>query len=96
MGIVIAVSKSAKHTFSKETAESIVLIAGEGVEGDAHRGETVKHRSRVRKDPIQPNLRQVHLLHIELLRELREKGFDVSPASLGENINLWHRTFVIA
>jgi MOSC domain-containing protein YiiM len=49
-------------------------------------GETVKHRSRVRRDPTQPNLRQVHLIHTELFDELRDKGFDVKPGDLGENI----------
>ena len=49
-------------------------------------GETVKHRSRVAVDPSQPNLRQVHLLHAELFDELRNKGFNVGPGDLGENI----------
>jgi MOSC domain-containing protein YiiM len=84
--IVIAVSTSAGHTFSKENRRSIRLLAGLGVEGDAHSGTTVKHRSRVARDPDQPNLRQVHLIHAELLDELRTKGFDVAPGDLGENI----------
>jgi MOSC domain-containing protein YiiM len=62
------------------------LIAGEGVEGDAHCGATVKHRSRWRRDPAQPNLRQVHLLHAELHDELAAKGFVVTPGLMGENI----------
>ena len=62
------------------------MIAGLGVEGDAHCGETVKHRSRVKADPTQPNLRQVHLIHSELLTELQAKGFYVEAGSLGENI----------
>ena len=49
-------------------------------------GETVKHRSRVAADPSQPNLRQVHLMHAELFDELRNKGFNVGPGDLGENI----------
>lgn len=85
-GTVIAVSSSPTHTFGKDNRESIRLLAGLGVEGDAHSGETVKHRSRVAKDPTQPNLRQVHLIHAELFDELREKGFSVSPGQLGENI----------
>ncbi|MDW6004210.1 MOSC domain-containing protein [Vibrio mangrovi] len=83
---VIAVSRSEAHTFSKSVVDSITLIAGEGVEGDAHRGKTVKHRSRVKVDPTQPNLRQVHLIHSELFQELQEKGFQVEAAALGENI----------
>ena len=85
-GVVTAVSRSATHTFSKPNAESIRLLAGLGVDGDAHMGETVKHRSRVARDPSQPNLRQVHLLHGELHDELRELGFKVSAGQMGENV----------
>ncbi|HEV7286000.1 MAG TPA: MOSC domain-containing protein [Kaistia sp.] len=83
---VVAVSKNATHGFSKAPQPSIRLIAGLGVEGDAHLGETVKHRSRVAKDPTQPNLRQVHLVHQELLNELQAQGFSVSAGTIGENI----------
>ena len=83
---VIAVSKSATHTMSKENQEAIMLLEGLGVEGDAHLGETVKHRSRVAQDPTQPNLRQVHLIHSELFEKLKEKGFEVSAGQIGENI----------
>lgn len=85
-GAVIAVSRSPEHTFSKPNQECIRLIAGLGVEGDAHMGETVKHRSRVKRDPSQPNLRQVHLIHAELHDELRSRGFDVSAGEMGENV----------
>lgn len=85
-GIVIAVARDAKHRFSKQLVSEISIVAGEGIEGDAHKGVTVKHRSRVRADPTQPNLRQVHLIQAELFDELTEKGFDISPAQLGENI----------
>src|SRR3982074_2848565 len=83
---VIAVSLHRGHHFSKTPALSIRLLTGLGVAGDAHMGETVKHRSRVRKDPTQPNLRQVHLMHAELFDELRAKGFGVQPGDLGENV----------
>ena len=86
MGSVVAVSARSGHHFSKTPALSIRLLTGLGVAGDAHMGETVKHRSRVRKDPSQPNLRQVHLIHAELFDELRAKGFVVQPADLGENV----------
>jgi MOSC domain-containing protein YiiM len=86
MGSVIAVSSRIGHHFSKTPDLSIRLLKGLGVAGDAHMGETVKHRSRVRKDPTQPNLRQVHLMHMELFDELRAKGFVVQPADLGENV----------
>jgi MOSC domain-containing protein YiiM len=83
---VVAVSSSATHTFSKVNRKRIRLIAGLGVEGDAHLGAKVKHRSRVRRDPEQPNLRQVHLIAEELYNELKAAGFSVSPGQLGENI----------
>ncbi|HET8728292.1 MAG TPA: MOSC domain-containing protein [Alphaproteobacteria bacterium] len=85
-GMVTAVSRSGKHTFSKPNQGSIRLLAGLGVEGDAHSGETVKHRSRVARDPTQPNLRQVHLIHAELHDELAAAGFAVSAGQMGENI----------
>ena len=83
---IVAVSRGASHTFSKAATAHINLIAGHGVQGDAHCGVTVKHRSRVARDPTQPNLRQVHLLHAELFDELAAKGFAVAPGDLGENI----------
>jgi MOSC domain-containing protein YiiM len=86
MSIVVAVSCSASHTMTKPNVESIRLLAGLGVEGDAHCGELVKHRSRVQRDPTQPNLRQVHLVHAELLDELVAAGFDVAPGRIGENV----------
>jgi len=84
--IVQSVSKSESHTFSKANLDRIVLLKGLGVEGDAHKGEKVKHRSRVAKDPSQPNLRQVHLLHAELFDELAGKGFNIQAGEIGENI----------
>lgn len=83
---VVAVSSSAAHTFSKPTQERIRLLAGLGVEGDAHLGEKVKHRSRAARDPDQPNLRQVHLIHAELHEELDAAGFKILPGEMGENI----------
>jgi MOSC domain-containing protein YiiM len=85
-GLVIAVCRSASHSMSKHACEHIRLIAGLGVEGDAHAGATVKHRSRVARDPTQPNLRQVHLIHAELIDALRARGFEVAPGVMGENI----------
>ncbi|VFT35757.1 hypothetical protein [Pseudomonas aeruginosa] len=76
---VIAVSLCATHAFSKQGRPAIRLLKGLGVEGDAHSGVTVKHRSRVRQDPTQPNLRQVHLIHAELHDELRAGGFAIAP-----------------
>lgn len=85
-GVITAVSQSSDHSFSKQKLDKIVLLAGLGVEGDAHMGKTVQHLSRVRKDPTQPNLRQVHLMHAEFHDELNASGFQVSPGDLGENV----------
>ena len=85
-GIITAVSRSPTHTLTKPNADSIRLLAGLGVDGDAHQGVTVKHRSRVARDSTVPNLRQVHLIHAELFDELREAGFAISPGQMGENV----------
>ena len=86
MAEVIAVAAAPGHGFSKDRMPAIRLVAGLGVVGDAHAGETVKHRSRVARDPGQPNLRQVHLLQSELLDRLNRDGFGVRPGDLGENV----------
>lgn len=83
---VRAVHAKATHSFSKDSVPVIELVAGLGVAGDAHQGATVRHRSRVAKDPTQPNLRQVHLLQQELLDELAARGLHVKPGQMGENI----------
>jgi MOSC domain-containing protein YiiM len=74
------------HRFSKQPAENLTLIAGMGVVGDAHAGVTVKHRSRVARDPSKPNLRQIHLLHAEIFEELAPQGFTLKPGDIGENV----------
>jgi MOSC domain-containing protein YiiM len=84
--IVVAVSRSGAHGPPKYTADAIRLIRGRGVEHDAHMGATVKHRSRARKGPTQPNLRQVHLIHAELHDELAALGFALAPGQMGENV----------
>jgi MOSC domain-containing protein YiiM len=84
--VVVAVSRSARYTFTKPNQDSIRLLDGLGVEGDVHQGETVKHRFRMRRDPTQPNLRQVHLVHAELHDELRERGFSIAAGQMGENV----------
>lgn len=85
-GSVLAVAKAGGHGFSKSPTDAVELEAGRGVVGDAHCGETVKHRSRVAVDPSQPNLRQVHLLQSELFGEVARHGFALAPGDLGENI----------
>ena len=85
-GVVTAVSRSATHTMTKPAQTSIRLLEALGVEGDAHAGTTVKHRSRVARDPSTPNLRQVHLIHAELHDELRTAGLDLAAGQMGENV----------
>lgn len=85
-GIAEKLFRSDKHSFSKFAEQQLTLIAGIGVDGDAHSGEFVRHRSRVLENPLQANLRQVHLMPMELLEEVAEKGFEVAPGALGENI----------
>ena len=86
VGVVTAVSRSSRHTLVKTNEASVRLMAGLGIEGDAHQGATVKHRSRVARNPAAPNLRQVHLIHAELHDELRRRGFEVRAGQMGENI----------
>jgi MOSC domain-containing protein YiiM len=85
-GVVVSVSAHPEHAFSKRPLPEIQLLTGLGVEGDAHCGRTVKHRSRVAKDPTQPNLRQVHLIADEFLEYVAGLGFTAGPADLGENV----------
>ena len=83
---VVSVSRDAAHRFSKPVVDSIVLVEGVGIEGDAHAGETVQHRYLKAKDPTAPNLCQVHFLPVERFAELAPRGFDVAPGDLGENV----------
>lgn len=85
-GVVAAVSSSSTHTIAKPTQQRVRLLTGLGVQGDAHQGSTVKHRSLAARDPKRPNLRQVHLIHAELHDELREAGIPVEAGQMGENI----------
>jgi MOSC domain-containing protein YiiM len=83
---VVGLSRSTGHRFSKDGTGRLSLLAGLGVDGDCHAGSTVQHLSRVRRDPGQPNLRQVHLMAAELYDELTGNGFDLAPGQLGENV----------
>jgi MOSC domain-containing protein YiiM len=85
-GKIVAVASDPTHGFSKPTRSRIVLVDGYGVEGDAHAGPYVRHRYLARKEPQLANLRQVHLMAVEFLDELRAAGYDVRPGELGENI----------
>jgi MOSC domain-containing protein YiiM len=86
VGHVIAVARDPEHRFGKRTRSDIRLVAGLGVDGDAHSGATIQHLSRLKQTPGAPNLRQVHLIHAELFDELAQAGFTVSPGQLGENV----------
>lgn len=86
VGHVIAVARDPAHRFGKQTRSDIRLVAGFGVDGDAHSGATIQHLSRLKQAPDAPNLRQVHLIHAELFDELAQAGFTVSPGQLGENV----------
>ena len=83
---VIAVARDDAHRFSKPLREEITLVAGHGVEGDAHAGPTMIRRVRYRPTETLPNLRQVHLIHHELFDEIAAEGFAVAPGQLGENV----------
>lgn len=83
---VVSVNRSASHDFTKDAADAVVLLAGIGIEGDAHAGSTVQHVSRRKKDADRPNLRQVHLVSAELHDELRAAGFDIEHGGFGENL----------
>jgi hypothetical protein len=85
-GRVVSVCASPVHGFSKQAKPAVRLVEGLGVEGDAHAGTTVQHLSRVRRTPLEPNLRQVHLIHTELFDEVAEDGHRVRPGDLGENV----------
>ncbi|MEG1203421.1 MAG: MOSC domain-containing protein [Comamonas sp.] len=85
---VQAVHRDSQHRFSKQAVPAIVLEPGLGVVDDAHHGATVQHRSRVKANPHQPNLRQVHLISADLFAHLTMQGFRVTAGQLGENITL--------
>jgi MOSC domain-containing protein YiiM len=84
--VVVCVSVSRTHTFSKKSVQSIRLNENFGAEGDAHAGSTDQHLFHIRRFGATPNLRQVHLIHAELFDELAAKGHSVCPGDLGENI----------
>ncbi len=83
---VVSVSRDVRHRFGKPAVESILLVEGFGVEGDAHAGATVQHRYLVARDPTAANLTQVHLIPAELFAELTTLGHRVAPGELGENV----------
>lgn len=88
--VVLSVNKSDVHNVSKQPHPFIELIEGLGIEGDAHKGKTVQHGYLVRRDPERKNLRQVHLIALEMIEEIKQKGFQIGAGSLGENITTQH------
>ncbi|KAL3485381.1 pyruvate kinase-like protein [Aspergillus germanicus] len=91
-GTILSLSSSTQHTFSKTPVANITLIPGLGIEGDCHAGATVQHRSRLHITPPPANLRQVHLIPIEILEKVSagladdEKKRILEPGALGQNI----------
>jgi len=85
-GSVVSVSRDDRHRFSKPVVDSITLVEGWGVEGDVHAGPTTQHRYLLKKEPGRANLTQVHLMQSELFSELGDRGFEVGPGNLGENV----------
>lgn len=85
-GVVVAVSSKPEHGVLKQAQPSIRVLTGLGVEGDAHYGSKVQHRSRARQYPDLPNYRQVHLLSSELHDDLGAAGMPVAPGEMGENV----------
>ncbi|PRY70496.1 MOSC domain-containing protein YiiM [Glaciihabitans tibetensis] len=83
---VVSVGRDDRHRFSKPPVSEITLVAGIGIEGDAHAGPTVQHRYLKKKDPTARNLTQVHLIAVELFADLAIEGFTVGPGDLGENV----------
>jgi MOSC domain-containing protein YiiM len=86
IGEVAAVSLDAAHRFSKVPVDVIRLVAGHGVESDAHAGLHVQHRYLAKRQPELPNARQIHLISIELFADLLSRGYTVAAGQLGENI----------
>ncbi|KAL4783755.1 PK beta-barrel-protein domain-containing protein-like protein [Aspergillus varians] len=89
---VLSVTVAPSHSFSKPAVSSIKLIANYGVEGDCHAGKAVQHRSQLHIKPPPANLRQVHLIPIEILRRVSstvstaERTKLLTPGALGQNI----------
>ncbi len=78
---VHALAVSSKHTFTQPTVTSLTPLSGLGVAGDCHLGAHTQHRSQVQTKPRPANLRQVHLIPLEVLAPLR-----IKPGQIGENI----------
>ena len=88
MAAVVGLSIDDGHHFSKRAVERVTMVAGVGIEGDVHAGPLVQHRSRVRVDPNQPNLRQVHLIDDAVFAVAASAGFEIDHGDLGENVTV--------
>jgi MOSC domain-containing protein YiiM len=85
-GSVLAVCFNPQPGLPKPQASRITLIEDWGVQGDYHAGKTIRHRYLARKDPTRPNNRQVLLVDTVIHKMVREKGIQLAPGDLGENI----------
>jgi len=74
--------------------DPIMLLAGLGIAGDAHSGAYVQHLYDRAVDPTRRNLRQVHLIQVELIDELKMLEFDLAAGRLDENITTRHLRLV--
>jgi hypothetical protein len=72
-GTVVAVCTSAKKGQRKVDVGTAILIAGQGIEGDAHAG--FAHR-------------QISLLAVESIEKMKQKCGDLVPGDFAENLTV--------
>jgi MOSC domain-containing protein YiiM len=87
-GRVVAVCRNAGPGLPKPIVDEVRLIEDWGVEGDYHAGKFVRHRYLAKKDPTQPNLRQVCIVDAAAFAALREHAIQIGPGMMGENITV--------
>lgn len=87
-GTVIAVCRNEQPGLPKPVVDEVKLIEDWGVEGDYHAGKLVRHRYLAKKDPTQPNVRQVLLIDTQILAEIKQAGIDVGSGMLGDNMTV--------
>jgi len=85
-GFVLALCRNENPGIPKIQVDSIQLVEEFGVEGDYHAGKTIRHRYLAKKDPDQPNHRQVLLIDAKILGDLDQRGIRIIPGQMGENI----------
>jgi len=87
-GRVVAVCRNAEPGLPKLIVDEVRLIEDWGVEGDYHAGKFVRHRYLAKKDPTQPNLRQVCIVDAAAFAAMRERNLQIGPGMMGENITV--------